>query len=476
MADPGDFRQKVRPFPGRDDANEILAELNRDNAVVLDGSRARVLRFEDTPHEARGEGYNYQLPTFLRFSDFSNFYLNRYINRAGGPISIGRWWLTHPDRRQYRGVVFIPGAEPIVDGRINLWRGFGIEAKRGEWPLMREHIFQVLAASDDAVDLYNINWLAWAVQHPAEQAEVALVFLGGLGIGKGLLGRAMCRIFGQHARHVSSPEHLTGRFNAHLRQCCFLFADECYGPNDKSAEGQLKRLITEDTLHIEPKGLDAFDAPNRLHVMISSNHEWVIPAGVKERRFQVQEAADSHQQDPDWFKPLYQEMSNGGLRAMLYDLLHRDLGDWHPRQIVRTEALGKQQEESLSPFDQWWLELLQTAVLEGAANKLAPDEAISNRYEDTIDEIDPYGGKRQRTVWRDGLYDQAKRISPRLKGVSDTALGRYLRDHGCENAWVRRRRGWRFPRLKECRDLWKERFPATVWLDENTTEWTFAGD
>jgi len=469
-----------KPPPDQAEAEEILAELNRDNAVVLCGSRTRVLRFEDAPHEAGGERYVYRLPTFLRFGDFSNFYLNRYITKADGPVSIGKWWLAHPDRRQYHGVAFIPGAEPIVDGRLNLWRGFGVEAKRGNWSLLREHIHEVLAARDDDVDLYIVNWLAWGVQHPAEPAEVALVFLGGLGLGKGTLGRAMCRIYGQHACHLSSPEHLTGRFNSHLQQCCFLFADECYGPKDKSAEGALKRLISEPTLQIEPKGLDIFEAPNRLRVMTASNHEWVIPAGARERRYQVQEAADTHQQDPAWFKPLYREMKNGGRGAMLYDLLDRNLGDWHPRQIIRTKALGKQQEESLSPLDQWWLELLQTAVLEGVASKYVPDKAISNRYEDEISEPVGFGGTRKRAVWRDGLYDQARRISPRLKGVSDTALGRYLNDQGCANAWVqgggRGRRGWHFPPLSECRSKWMSRFPETVWRDPSTTEWTSGED
>jgi hypothetical protein len=315
------------------------------------------------------------------------------------------------------------------------------------------------------------------VQHPAEQAEVALVFVGGIGTGKGTLGKAMCRIFGQHSRHLSSPEHLTGRFNAHLRQCCFLFGDECYGPKDKSAEGTLKRLITEPTLQIEAKGRDTVEEPNRLHVMFASNNEWVIPAGAHERRYAVQEVAETHRQDPNWFGPIYQEMRSGGLDAMLYDLLNYDLCDWHPRQIVRTPALAKQQEESLSPLDQWWLELLQTGVLEGAS-ETAPDRAISNHYDEEISEPDGYGGKRKRTVRREGLYDQARRISPRLKGVSDTALGLYLRDEqrGCTNTWVQRRRGWQFPPLNECRERWKERFPETVWLDPETTEWTFAGD
>jgi hypothetical protein len=168
-------------------------------------------------------------------------------------------------------------------------------------------------------------------------------------------------------------------------------------------------------------------------------------------------------------------MRSGGLEALLYDLLHYDLGDWHPRQIVRTQALAKQQEESLSPLDQWWLELLQTAVLEGAS-ETAPDRAISNRYEEEITDTDGYGGQRIRTVWREGLYDQARRISPRLKGFSDTALGLYLRERRCTNQWVRRHRGWQFPPLNECRERWKERFPETVWLDQDTTKWTFAGD
>jgi hypothetical protein len=469
------------PPPDAEEKDNVLAELNLDNAVVIIGARTRVLRYEDTPHEAGGERYTYRIPTYLPFDDFRNFYLNRYIvGKDGDPTSIGSWWLANPRRKQYRGVVFIPGRDPVVEGRLNLWTGFSIHPQRGEWPRMREHIFQVLAAREDAVDLYIMNWLAFAAQHPDKQAEVALVLLGGIGTGKSLLGRAMCRIFGQHARHISSPEHLTGRFNSHFQQCCFLFADEAYAPQDKRAEGVLKRLITEDTIHIEPKGVNPFEVPNYLHVMMASNQEWVVPAGVRERRYQVQEVAGAHQQDPAWFEPLHREMRNGGLQAMLYDLRDRNLGDWHPRQIIRTKALGKQQEESLPPLDQWWLELLQTAVLEGTASKYAPDKAISNRYEVELSESVGFGETRKRTVWRDGLFDQARRISPRLKGVSDAALGRYLTDQRCANAWVRGggrgRRGWRFPPLGECRSNWMSRFPETVWRDPNTTEWTSGED
>jgi hypothetical protein len=76
------------------------------------------------------------------------------------------------------------------------------------------------------------------------------------------------------------------------------------------------------------------------------------------------------------------------------------------------------------------------------------------------------------------LYDQVKRISPKLKNATDHMLGRHLTEFGCENIWPYRggrgRRGWRFPSLEDCRRKWTERFPATLWRDTIVTKWTFA--
>jgi Family of unknown function (DUF5906) len=336
----------------------------------------------------------------------------------------------------------------------------------------------VLADLNEPVYQYIINWIAWSLQNPGQQAEVALVFIGDRGTGKGTLGKALCKIFGkQHSLHLSSPEHLTGRFNAHLRQCCFLFADEAYGPKDKSAEGVLKRFITEDTLTIEQKGRDPIEVPNLLHAMMASNNDWVVPAGEHERRFVVQKVSNVHRQEKEWFDPLYKQMREGGYEAMLFDLLARKLGDWHPRDIVRTAALAEQQVQTLSPYDAWWLELLQTGVLAGAS--LAdPGCACSSEYETQIKEgTDGYGTPRIRSVKRPGLYDQARRISPKLKSETDTALGLYLRERcGCTNKWVQRQRGWKFPPLAECRARWKERFPETEWLDPALANWTLGED
>jgi uncharacterized protein DUF5906/DNA primase RepB-like protein len=463
----------------------LLAQMNAKNSVVLDGARTMVLRFETDEREAGGEHYLHRIPTFLRFYDFRNLYLNHIVDTGGKKSpSLGHWWLTHPQRRQYRGVVFQPGGAATINGRLNLWTGWGVEPKEGEWNLLRKHIREVLAAGDEKVYQYIINWMAWSVQHPSQQAGVALVFIGERGTGKGTLGKALCRIFGQHALHVSNPEHLVGRFNAHLRQCCFLFADEAYGPKDKTAEGVLKRFITEDTLTIEQKGRDPIEPPNTLHVMMASNNDWVVPAGEYERRFVVQKVSDVHRQEKEWFEPLYKQMREGGYAAMLHDLLQRDLDDWHPRQIISTAALVEQQAESLSPLDAWWHELLQTGIVAGADPEQGPSEtieAISTEYEEQIEEgTAGYGTKRTRTVKRKGLLDQARAMSPKLKGVTDAALGRYLGQRGCIRSTIRRpnhqpplrKRGWWLPPLAECREHWLERFPEMQWDDPTLANWS----
>ena len=153
----------------------MLAELNRDNCVVLDGGRTMVLRFERDERDIGGESYTYFIPTFLRPADFRMLYLNRRVEvgrtKDDQPITtdIGKWWLGHPKRRQYRGVTFVPAGPAVIDGKLNLWRGWGVEPKKGDWSLMRRHIRDVLAAGDPAVDAYTINWLAWTFQHPANK-------------------------------------------------------------------------------------------------------------------------------------------------------------------------------------------------------------------------------------------------------------------------------------------------------------------
>lgn len=371
-------------------ADPILAEMNEKHAVLLqEGGKCRVLSWERNEiDESR------LVPVLQSFDDFRNRYMNRRVtvgfSENGHPIEkpLGKWWLEHTKRRQYLGLRFLPGKPEEVNDYLNMWRGYAVMPKKGDWSLMRNHITQVLGSGNPEYGDYILRWAAWAVQNPDVPAEVALVFRGGRGTGKGMFARALKKLFGQHGLQVSSPAHLTGRFNSHLRDTVLLFADEAIAPSDLSAVGVLKTLVTEPELVIEGKGVNIVQARNLLHIVMASNEQWVVPAGIDERRFAVFDVSGEFAQQGKYFGPLAEQLNKGGYEAMLYDLLNMDLGDWHPRQNVpKTEALNVQKAEGLKGFEAYLFDLLQSGEAPPGAEHLRGG-SLFVRSQDLLDGVE----------------------------------------------------------------------------------------
>jgi hypothetical protein len=132
--------------------------------------------------------------------------------------------------------------------------------------------------------------MAHNIQYPDRPGEVALVIRGEEGAGKGTIVKQLGRIFGVHYLHVWQAKHLVGNFNAHLQHCSCLYADEAFYAGDRQHESTLKALITEPTLMVEPKGLNPYQVRNCIHLYMTSNSDWVVPAGAMARRFLVLDA------------------------------------------------------------------------------------------------------------------------------------------------------------------------------------------
>lgn len=309
----------------------------------------------------------------------------------------------YPQRRQYLGgVTFDPTNRAPADF-LNLWRGFTVAPQPDDWSLMKDHIERVICRGVVADNKYVLDWLARLVQQPEQPGEVALVIRSTeKGTGKSLFGRYVVRLFGRHGMHITHAPHLTGRFNAHLQDCCVLFADEAFFAGDKVHEGALKGLITEHTLTIEGKYRNAVTVRNRLHVLIASNKDWVIPASVDERRFAVLEALDTRRGDRAYFAALVAQMDNGGLAAMLDELQHRDIVGFEVRDVPLTEALQVQKALSLSSLERWWLAVLERGFLwksrHGAPwftdwHDFYTTELLMRSYLQWCDETRPYDRK-----------------------------------------------------------------------------------
>lgn len=334
-------------------------EINKSYALVLMGSKAVVV-------QEREAGPVLDRVQILTLDAFRAWFSNKptEIIASDGKIKTVTWaraWETHRERRQYSGVEFFPNpdGEDGTPGYLNFWRGFSVEQRAGgKYGIFRDHLLNNICGGDQALYRYVFGWFAHMMQRPRERLGTALVLRGAMGSGKTKVGEVFGSLIADHFFQVDDPRYITGQFNAHMAKCLLLQAEEAFWAGDKHAEGRLKGLITSENQMIESKGIDPIRMPNRVRVLMTSNEEWVVPAGKDERRFCVLDVHPRCAQNHDYFREMDDELNNGGRETLLDDLLSFDIDSIHLRQAPRTAALLEQKLRTLEPIESWFYDRL----------------------------------------------------------------------------------------------------------------------
>jgi hypothetical protein len=334
---------------------------------------------------------------YISAKDFSLKLKNLFVRVDDGrggkkKVCAETFWLSHPDREE-REVIFDPKAPAgtTVRGKYNLWLGFAVSPKRvmGRQRRLLRHLLEVICRNDRVKFRYLIFWLAWAVQNPDKNPETAIVLKSACqGTGKTTLNTCMCRIFGGHARIISDKDRLFDRFNSDLETTVFVDADELLWAGDRSTADKLKSIITGASITLEVKHGSRWPVPNRLHIIMTTNHDHAVQAGVQDRRFFVLEVSAHKAQDASWFDPLYADLDDGGIEEFLWLLLRINLKGWHPRQLPKTSEAVEQQRFSADSISQWAQACIDADALVGAPgggmsyplNQLHPSNVLFDAY------------------------------------------------------------------------------------------------
>lgn len=441
-----------------------LRELNDKHAVISDmGGKCRVIQEVFDPAMGRTR------ISKQSFEDFRNRYMNQIIDlgvdATGKPIraQVGKWWLNQPKRRQFESIVFAPNRE--TPDMYNLWKGFACEARPGDCSLLLKHLMDNVCSGNQEYYDYLIGWCAAAVQHPDSPGQVAVVMRGLQGTGKSFFAKQFGSLWGRHFLQVSNSNHLVGTFNSHLRDCVVLFADEAFYAGDKRHESILKTLITEETIIIEGKGVDAEAAPNYVHLMLASNNHWVIPAGATERRYFVLDVGREHMQDPEYFQRIADQMNNGGREAFLHFLMTYDLSRFEVRKVPKTEALHEQKMYSMTPEQEWWYQKLQEGRLLPDEDAWVPDlmkDRLLNDYNEYM--------KRSNVQRRSNPTALGKFLKSVVPGAWPRSYQKMasvdtMGNDGYMKSVQRRCYFYQFPPLQDCREHWGHVFGEESWED-----------
>jgi hypothetical protein len=343
-------RRILRPIP------PFIEELNKEHAIVKVGGKCAILNEEPHPTE------NWITTSFSSRADFLLQYQNRTERVKGKQIPVGPLWLNHLGRRQYRGIDFAPPPKVLRSDYYNLWQGFAVEPKPGDWSLTQELIHDVAARKDSGINRYILGWMAQAVQQPGLRLGTALVFRGKQGTGKGCLITEFGALWGPHFFHAHDPRQLTGNFNAHLKAISIVFADEAWA-NNRMALGVLKARITEELLPIEFKGKDTIQVKNYIRLMMATNERWAVEADGEERRFAIFTMGDAHMQDRKFFGALREQNKKGGREAFLHYLLNYDISQLDLGTIPQTDALLENKLFTMDSIEKYWYEILERGTV-----------------------------------------------------------------------------------------------------------------
>jgi len=155
-----------------------------------------------------------------------------------------------------------------------------------------------------------------------------------------------------------------------------------------------------------------------------------------------------------YFEKLNAQMfQQGGIEAMVHDLLAMPLAGWHPRMIYKTEALVKQKQRSLVGLDAWIEQMLQRGSLPRPYTKKWANRCHSRELQA---EAAIYNGQTSERA----IVDKLRRIG---LIVGDPSAEFNAEGH----------RGWQFLPLKVCREAWEQRMGGTWLWTVGLDEWTY---
>jgi energy-coupling factor transporter ATP-binding protein EcfA2 len=365
-----------------DDEEKALRAFNRRYAVIITSGGVKILREPDRD-DPNGD------VQFLSQNDVALFERNNVVwigDKKSGKsqkLEVFKLWLEWEKRRTYKNVVFLPG-EDTPSHIYNLFRGWSVDPIRGDWSMLKGHIFENICESDEHLFGWFMTWLAHIIQQPTLKPGSTIVITGRKGTGKSTLFDYMNQLLGRHGITVSQRKQIVGQFNGHLATTLLMVCEEAFWAADPQAEGVMKDMITNKSMLIEKKGYDPIQSMNYTRLALISNMDWVVPASLKdERRFGVFRCSEARRGDIDFFDGMRRQMEHeGGLEAMLFDLTNwKPLdGSWGCLYTPPlTNALQQQQIESLTGVQKFMLELVKSGVYETNNDTIEPLELNLDR-------------------------------------------------------------------------------------------------
>ena len=252
-------------------------------------------------------------------------------------------WIKDPHRRIVKNLVY-KNPDDCADDEASLFTGFAFEEMIGAdataWELFMD-IVKACAGDSDEITHYLIRYLAHMIQKPFEIPGVAIIFSSEThGTGKDTLLNVMRRIIGRHSKHYCSESQFWNGHDTGKEGTILAHLEEVGSAANKAKKNELKALITADSININPKGVKAYDIPNVMRIMMTTNEPDPVKVEESDRRFLIiNPSTRLHARGLSWWASIQEQLASPAFLGTVGNCLSTiNLEGWNPRTIPMTEA------------------------------------------------------------------------------------------------------------------------------------------
>lgn len=386
----------------------ILNQMNKDFAHVVVGGKHQIASKTDC-------SINGSKLVLGPIDSFHNYFT--HLSPIAGK-NRGKAWGEWPNKAFFdNGIGFYPTVNKLPKGCYNLFEGWHCEPKQGDCSFIINHIKDILCNGNQEAGDYFIQWLAHMFQYPDVKPSVAVFLKSVEGTGKGSLFRLLQKMLGIYTSQINGAELVTRNFNGILTAKLLIFADEV-NLIERDVFDKVKGLISEPTCQLEKKGIEAEPMANLARFIFASNHDQVIPAGQRERRFLLIEASDKKASDKNYWIEFNSLIKTEYAGLFLHYLLNLDLTGFDPYNAPMTRELIQQKVLNFQPVDLYLFEQL-SEVLPFGGEKRTPSPVLMDRFIDWLKDggyVDDNGNKITPAKARSILASKFKKMGFKKTG------------------------------------------------------------
>lgn len=283
------------------------------------------------------------------------------FNDKGKPMSVAEAWVKYPERTEVQRIVYSPGMPQLADNSYNRWVDDGVEEYLPSEDEEDSYIAPFIrtyknAIPDEETRQLLMLSLAYMVQNRGNKLNKTFLFVGPLqGTGKSLLAQTMGKIVGSRNFSSIGAEDFTGDFNSAFTAKEVVLIDDAYSFT-KPAAAKLKRYITDETLIVNPKGVQQYEVDNHAVFFITANEFGVLPFDANDRRVLpvLFDPTVHYPSGSSWWEDYIHWLDHGGYGKVRHWLATLDLGDFNPNFVPPlTDTKRHMIQATKSPVEQW---------------------------------------------------------------------------------------------------------------------------